>query len=175
MIMSLKTNDSVSELPQFLHAERHRFPWQLLLLIWLQSIAMLCVVIAGIALFGFLQDQSALPVWQWWWGWGLLGGVAVLIGYGYLSYAMRSYAIREHDLSLYSGVLFRRVVIQPYTRIQHIEVTRGPWERMLGLATLKLFSAGGAVHSLSLAGLNHERAENLRDYIVRSRGLLDEQ
>lgn len=99
-------------------------------------------------------------------------GLYVLV---WLSAKYKAYSVREQDVSFYSGILFRRVVIQPITRLQHIEVSRGALERAFGLATLKLYSAGGAMHSVAIPGLLADDAEALRGYILDSRGLTDEQ
>ena len=87
----------------------------------------------------------------------------------------KSYLVKEHDLSFGCGVIFKRVSIQPFTRLQHIEITRGPMERAFGLATLKLFSAGGPLNTLSIPGLLLEQAETLRGAILDSKGLRYEQ
>ena len=86
--------------------------------------------------------------------------------FGYLSDKAKSYALRECDISFYSGVIFKKVVIQPLLRLQHIELKRGPIERKLDLATIQVFSAGGAMHTFELPGLQHEQALQLRQFIL---------
>ncbi|MCJ8315050.1 MAG: PH domain-containing protein [Saccharospirillaceae bacterium] len=81
------------------------------------------------------------------------------------------FALREHDISLYSGVLFKQTIIQPYTRLQHIEITRGPLERHKNLASLALFSAGGANHALEIKGLLEEDAEKIKQFILKHKDL----
>ena len=54
----------------------------------------------------------------------------------------------------------------PFNRIQHIETVRGPIERLLGLATIKIFSAGGLSSDLSISGLEAERATRLKRIIL---------
>lgn len=107
--------------------------------------------------------------------WLLLPLWGLLMAYLVFSYRCIGYVVREQDIGLYSGVVFRRLVVQPYTRLQHVEISRGPLERLWGLATIKLFSAGGALHSLAVPGLDLGTAEALREYILRSRGLAIEQ
>ena len=51
-------------------------------------------------------------------------------------------------------------------RIQHIEIERGPLERSAGLATLQVFSAGGAHHTFEIPGLTYEKAIELRQFIL---------
>ncbi|SMF30834.1 hypothetical protein SAMN02745866_02012 [Alteromonadaceae bacterium Bs31] len=94
-----------------------------------------------------------------------------LSAFMYLHCRAKGYQLRDQDVSLYLGLVFKKTIIQPISRLQHIEVTQGPLERMFGLATLKLFSAGGASHSLTIPGLKKETAEGLREHILDSKGL----
>ena len=84
---------------------------------------------------------------------------------------LKKYALREHDLNFQSGLIFRRLVSQPLLRIQHIEIKRGPIERKAGLATLQVFSAGGVSHTFYIPGLEHERAVELRQFILDHKDL----
>lgn len=90
----------------------------------------------------------------------------VIMVMGYLSDKAKSYTLREHDISMSSGVIFKKITIQPFLRIQHIELKRGPVDRKLGLANIQVFSAGGAMHTFELPGLTHNNALTLRQYIL---------
>lgn len=98
----------------------------------------------------------------------------LMMVYRVLAYRCLAYAIRQQDIAVSSGVVYRRLVVQPLSRLQHVEVSRGPLERLFGLATLRLFSAGGAAHSLAVPGLPLARAERLREFILDNRALDDE-
>jgi membrane protein YdbS with pleckstrin-like domain len=80
---------------------------------------------------------------------------------------LKTYALREYDLSFQSGLIFRKKVTQPITRIQHIELKRGPIDRKIGLATLQVFSAGGALHTFEIPGLELSKAQKLRQFILQ--------
>mgnify|MGYP000309563063 FL=1 len=86
--------------------------------------------------------------------------------YGYLYDRAIAYQVRELDITMYSGVFFKKVVTQPFLRLQHIELKRGPIERKFGLATIQVFSAGGSQHTFSLPGLTLKQATSLRQYIL---------
>lgn len=77
----------------------------------------------------------------------------------------KAYALRQQDVSLRSGLLTRRLTTQPILRIQHVELHRGPLQRRFGLATLKLFNAGG-VMAIALPGLPADKAASMRQFIV---------
>src|SRR6202167_1715685 len=57
----------------------------------------------------------------------------------YLAWA---YHEREEDLIVSRGVLVRRVSVVPYGRMQFVEVTAGPFERVFRLATAPTHTAG---------------------------------
>ncbi|GGW72877.1 PH domain-containing protein [Alishewanella tabrizica] len=87
--------------------------------------------------------------------------------YCYFAYPLKAYALRQHDLSFQRGLFFKTSITQPITRIQHIELKRGPLERRFGLATLQVFSAGGAAHTFALPGLPVADAETIRQFILQ--------
>ncbi|MCO4798960.1 MAG: PH domain-containing protein [Colwelliaceae bacterium] len=87
--------------------------------------------------------------------------------YKKLADPLKTYALREFDLSFQSGLFFRKKVTQPITRIQHIELKRGPIERKIGLATLQVFSAGGALHTFEIPGLELSKAQKIRQFILQ--------
>jgi membrane protein YdbS with pleckstrin-like domain len=99
------------------------------------------------------------------WAMGILGLLQTM----YTSYAdlKKTYALRELDLNYSSGLFFRKTVSQPIARIQHIELKRGPIERQVGLATLQVFSAGGATHTFEIPGLPVDVAQKLRHFILQ--------
>ncbi len=81
------------------------------------------------------------------------------------------YAIRQQDLILQKGLIFRNVTCQPILRIQHIELKRGPLDRAAGLAKLQVFSAGGSAHTFEIPGLPVAQALQLRQFILDHKDL----
>ena len=95
---------------------------------------------------------------------GLLG--LLNYWYGIVANKKKFFAIREQDITYCSGLIFQKTVTQPISRVQHVELKRGPIERKAGLACLQLFSAGGASHTFEIPGLLLENAESIRQFIV---------
>ena len=93
----------------------------------------------------------------------LLPGMPLLT---YLSCNRRGYALREHDIALRKGVFWQRQVIQPFVRIQHIELARGPLEKRLELAGLRIFSAGTGAETMTIPGLNLATAQRIRSHLL---------
>ena len=54
------------------------------------------------------------------------------------------YAEREDDLLVQRGVLFSRLSVVPYGRMQFIDVTAGPLERSFRIATVRMHTAAAA-------------------------------
>jgi len=80
------------------------------------------------------------------------------------------YMVREDDLLVQSGVIFRRWSSIPHNRIQHVDTRQGPVERIFGLSRLLVFTAAGMSADGSIPGLATEDAERLRDQLSRRGG-----
>ncbi len=75
------------------------------------------------------------------------------------------YAEREDDLVVRRGVLFRRTSVVPYGRMQFVDVTAGPFDRRLGLASVVLHTAAAASDA-KIPGLATAEADRLRDRLA---------
>ena len=76
------------------------------------------------------------------------------------------YAERGDDLLVTSGIMFRRLVIVPYGRMQLVDVKAGPIDRWLGITTVQLHTAA-ATTDASIPGLEPDVAAELRDRLAR--------
>lgn len=129
----------------------------------LTAVAVAALAVIDLPEYGFLALVLGLAVlaWTWW----LIGRQVRAIGY----------ADRADDLLVVSGILFRRLVVVPYGRMQLVDVRRGPIERYLGLATVQLHTAA-ATTDATIPGLPPVEAGRLRDRLAalgeqRSAGL----
>ncbi len=80
-------------------------------------------------------------------------------------YRSWGYVEREEDLIVRRGLLFRRVSVVPYGRMQFIDVTAGPVDRLFGLATVQLHTAAAATDA-RIPGLLRSDADQLRDRLA---------
>jgi len=80
-------------------------------------------------------------------------------------YGSWGYAERDDDLLVRRGVMFARLSVVPYGRMQFIDVTAGPLERAFGLATVRLHTAA-ATTDARIPGLAREEAARLRDRLA---------
>ena len=113
------------------------------------------------AYVGLLVVMAVLYVWLFW-----LAGRQVR-AYGF--------AEREEDLIVTRGVLFKRLVIVPYGRMQLVDLAAGPIDRLFGVTTVQLHTAA-ATTDASIPGLLPEVAAGVRDRLAalgeqRSAGL----
>src|SRR6056297_1447282 len=134
----------------------------------LAGLAGSAVVVAGIAVV--VSWQSGAVLWP-----AIVGGVLVfaLVASAILAAleARRiAYQLREHDLSLRSGVIRHRTETIPFSRIQHVSVGRGVIERFLGLATLEVSSAGP---DIAVPGLSLADAERIKQVVAERAGVDD--
>lgn len=101
---------------------------------------------------------------------GIVGGVTLawMILNAVLSFFRTrtiGYRLREDDLLVRRGMLFRRFVAVPYGRLQIVDIEQGPIERIFKLKKLKFVTAA-ASSGVVLPGLSDVRAEQLRDQLV---------
>ena len=102
---------------------------------------------------------------------GAAGGVAVLALGGLAEWIARRrvrawrYAERDDDLLVQRGLLFLRLSVVPYGRMQFIDVTAGPFERSFGLATVRMHTAAAASDA-RIPGLERAEAARLRDRLA---------
>jgi uncharacterized protein len=100
---------------------------------------------------------------------GLAAGAAVatlaLLPFVGRRYRSWGYAERADDLLVRRGVAFARLSVVPYGRMQFIDVTAGPLERLFGLATVRLHTAAAATDA-RIPGLEADEAARLRDRLA---------
>lgn len=90
-------------------------------------------------------------IWAWW----IIG--RRVRSFGYLE--------RSEDLLVRSGILFQRLVIVPYGRMQLVDVTAGPIDRALGITSVQLHTAAATTDAV-IPGLTPDIAAQVRDRLA---------
>ena len=90
------------------------------------------------------------------------------------AFKKKEFALRERDIVYKSGLVWRRVTVLPFNRIQHAEVEQGPIQRIFDLSELKVYTAGGSSSDLSISGISHDVAQRMKEFILRKTSM-DEQ
>lgn len=96
-------------------------------------------------------------------------GVFALIGvlHAVLRYRVWEYEVREDALYLERGVVTRVRTVVPYVRIQHVDASRGPVERAIGLASAVVYTAGSRGADVTIPGLTADGADDLQNRLKR--------
>jgi len=96
-------------------------------------------------------------------------GVFALIGvlHAVLRFRVWEYELREDALYLERGVVTRVRTVVPYVRIQHVDASRGPVERAIGLASVVVYTAGPRGADVTIPGLTADGADDLQNRLKR--------
>jgi membrane protein YdbS with pleckstrin-like domain len=127
--------------------------------------------IAALLLLAALITGDMVLARRGWWPAGIASGAgAFLLLVSVVLLPRRRYRAwgfeeGEDELTVKHGLMIRKRTIVPFGRVQHIDVAQGPIQRMLGLATLVLNTAGTRGAAVRLPGLLHAEAETMRDHI----------
>jgi hypothetical protein len=135
--------------------------------------------LTGLVFFGLLLLVYLIGIGVCWWknlpgilpafvGWLLLAALSVwyLLQYPARAWRAWSYRLDDRVLETRSGVWFQVTRLLPLNRLQHVDLERGPFERVFGLASLVLHTAGTHSDSITIPGLEADTATKLRDHLV---------
>jgi putative membrane protein len=102
--------------------------------------------------------------------WLLALGLLVLLGWSTLEWLRRTYTLEGGALRLEEGVLARKLRAVPFDRIQQVELVRKPLHRLLGVATLRVETAGGgSAAEVDLDVVTLAEAQALRSSLLRAK------
>ena len=80
-------------------------------------------------------------------------------------YRRLRYRLTDRMLQSLHGWMFHTDTIVPFVRVQHLDVVRGPLDKLFGTASLVVHTAGTHNSVVTIAGLAPERAAEIRDVI----------
>lgn len=134
--------------------------WELKLMIWriytgmwavIFSVAAVVIALSDYALYGFLilAAFGVVAVWK----------LALMYVIARLDYEMRWYAITSTSVRVRSGVLIMKEVTISFRNAQNVQVKQGPIERLFGISTLQIDTAGGGSPGKQEPGQTSHRAE----------------
>ncbi|MCK5416758.1 PH domain-containing protein [Candidatus Parcubacteria bacterium] len=111
----------------------------------------------------------------YYWSMFLVFIILVLISYvcAQLSYRFYKYKLTDNEYMAEQGIIWKRYVSIPYSRIQNVDIHRGVIDRLLGLSDLQIHTAGYSSTSATqlgsegqLPGISCEEAKILRDKLI---------
>ena len=86
-------------------------------------------------------------------------------------YAAWSYRTGEQVLELRYGVFWQTSVMIPLTRLQHVDLKRGPLDRRFGVASLEVHTAGTSKASHEIPCLTEQVGLGLREQLIAAADL----
>jgi membrane protein YdbS with pleckstrin-like domain len=131
-------------------------------LLWIGRAVIFAVVLAGIAV---AIDRFALPIDRPWIV--AVGLVAAVLGGAHAVARFRRwrFEIQDDALFLVRGVVTQVDTSVPYVRLQHTDTQRGPVERLVGLSSVVVYTAGTRGADIRIPGLRPDRATELREQL----------
>lgn len=132
---------------------------------WLIGFLVALAIFSVPLIFKLLGFWSPLPAFV---AWGIPAVVLVIAVWRLLLIPRQVHAIgyaeRHEDLLIRQGLFFQRVMVVPYGRMQYVDISVGPIERAVGLASLKLHTASPTTNA-TLVGLPAAEAARLREQL----------
>ncbi|TNJ33027.1 PH domain-containing protein [Arenimonas terrae] len=92
--------------------------------------------------------------------------VAAGAALGRLRWGRTGWRLDSRGLQVRRGLVWRSEVLVPRSRVQHLDLERGPIERRHGLATLVVHTAGTRLYALRQSGFVDADAVALRDALL---------
>jgi membrane protein YdbS with pleckstrin-like domain len=122
-------------------------------------------IVAAVIRFSDLRDEFHAPLVILW--------VVLTIAHAWwgqvrprLHYCHSSFQVDSEQIEIARGYLVRSIINIPRSRVQHTDVSQGPFERRHGLGTLHIYTAGVSHAMVPLPGLEHTRALAIRDQLL---------
>ena len=92
---------------------------------------------------------------------------ALLVWLARKKYQYTAWRLDDEGFALRRGKFWSVETRVPTSRVQHLDLVRGPLERRFGLSTLVMHTAGTRQSAVSVNGLEAGDAERLRDVLTR--------
>ena len=108
-------------------------------------------------------------------GWITLAGLMVFSSHFWPQIKHRHYRWRSSDagMEIHRGVLWKHRIAVPILRVQHVDVSQGPVQRLFQLGSLTIHTAGTKNASVMIEGLEYDTALQLRDELLAQKETLD--
>jgi membrane protein YdbS with pleckstrin-like domain len=153
----------VASLPAFEEVKLHSMAPNFLLKLNIGTLISMLFLVSGWTVSYFLLEEFRFYVW--------LAAIVIVLMFSWSFFSnlqlmkRNGYALREKDVIYRRGFLFEKTTVVPFNRIQHVSVERSVLDKLLNLATLKVFTAGGSGSDVSISGLKPGTATSLKEEI----------
>lgn len=96
----------------------------------------------------------------------LLAAAAVNMLFLPKAYAYKGFAIREHDITYRSGIIFPKTVTIPFCKVQQVSVRQTPVTRMFGLYAVDIVNGAQFLAETTIPGLTKEKADRIKALLI---------
>lgn len=83
------------------------------------------------------------------------------------AYLFKGYALREHDITYRSGIIFPKTTTIPFSKIQQVSISQNPVSKFFDMYAIDIVNGAQGLSSVSVNGLSKEKAEGLKNIITR--------
>lgn len=144
--------------------------------VWTIISTILTVIWMGIF---FIGDSGVFGGYDVSMGWVIFGIIVILLlilGYTILWVKLFRYEIAPDEFKKEYGVISKSYTSIPYQRIQNVDIKRSLLQRILGISTLKIQTAGSELRRSEgfVPGIDKQVAEEVREEIL-SKSRIDRQ
>lgn len=121
-----------------------------------------------VGVIAFVLATKLAPASAWWLAPTLALASAVFGAWrGHRRWRHTRWRLDASGFALRRGHMWQTETRVPQSRVQHLDLQRGPLQRLYHLATLVIHTAGTRNSAVSLSGLDAGDAERLRDILAR--------
>ncbi|AWA44241.1 PH domain-containing protein [Trueperella pyogenes] len=123
-------------------------------------------IVAGSIATAWWFGSATFPGLLWW----IIAAIISIVALIQIPFALRrarlfGYAERDDELLIRSGVMFQRMTVVPYGRMQRVNVGTGPILKRFGLANIELVTASASTDA-KIPGVVLAEAERLRQKLT---------
>ena len=161
------TNETIEqdEIPQYQAIELTLLPDSARLAAIISQLFILVIALI-ITIIGRILNVPLFIDMLAYWIIGVLSLTLLIMAWTWFSYRYKGYALREHDIIYQRGVIWRKVTILPFNRVQHVETQQGILQRYFDLTTLNLFTAGGMRADLAIHGMDVHITDGIKSMLL---------
>lgn len=133
------------------------------------SMLLQCIVaVAGLVGWQYLDEPApghflmvAIAAALW-----IAGRMILVVWYPPAAWRAAGYRLDDRLLVFNEGVFWQSSTAVPLSRVQHTDVTQGPFERRFGIGRLVVHTAGDAASEVVIWGLAIDTAYRIRDLLT---------
>jgi|SRR5699024_824702 len=153
-----------SDLPKFEEVKYHAVSLKLRTKSLLQWVVLLLFFSTGAGIYFFIKgfDEFSILILSVIFIYLLVRLVDI-----FLKQKQYGFALREKDILFKQGYIYHKTTVIPFNRIQHSAINRSFLDKLFGISTLKIYTAGGSGSDINIPGLLPDLALQLNQTLSK--------